>query len=86
MARRSGRTSTTNSVRLPTPEQSRPLPQSTCLNENLATLRTQWKWAAFSQFMTTFSALLNMADVTVTVRLQSSSSLLLCRGLFDLGR
>ncbi|KAF9452324.1 hypothetical protein P691DRAFT_795034 [Macrolepiota fuliginosa MF-IS2] len=66
MARRSGRTSTANSAHLPTPEQTTPFPQPTCLNEDLAVLRTQWKWAAFGQFITTFSTLLNIADVTVT--------------------
>lgn len=76
MARRSGRTSITNSVHFPTPERAATLPHSTCLTKDLAVLRTQWKWAAFGQFITTFSPLLNMVDVTVTV-----SSMLLGRAI-----
>ncbi|KAF7773311.1 hypothetical protein Agabi119p4_5478 [Agaricus bisporus var. burnettii] len=34
--------------------------------DDLAVLRTQWKWAAFSQFISTFSPLLHVPDVTVT--------------------
>jgi len=33
-------------------------------------LRTQWKWAAFSQFFFTFSPIFNMDDVTISVRYQ----------------
>ncbi|KAJ7178692.1 hypothetical protein C8R43DRAFT_974137 [Mycena crocata] len=33
--------------------------------QNLATLRTSWKWAAFSQFFFTFSQLFNMDDVAL---------------------
>ncbi|KAL1701719.1 hypothetical protein EV121DRAFT_262846 [Schizophyllum commune] len=34
--------------------------------EQLAILRTNWKWAAFSQFFFTFNPLFNMDDVTLT--------------------
>ncbi|KAJ7219982.1 hypothetical protein GGX14DRAFT_432652 [Mycena pura] len=33
--------------------------------QNLAKLRTNWKWAAFSQFFYTFSQLFNMEDVSL---------------------
>jgi hypothetical protein len=68
MPRRSGRTSLANSVHTSTPELSAPLPPPTGYDDDdLCTLRTNWKWAAFSQFITTFSSLLNMADLTVNV-------------------
>ncbi|KXN84561.1 hypothetical protein AN958_12307 [Leucoagaricus sp. SymC.cos] len=65
MARRSGRTSLANSVHFSTPEQSTSLPQPPCLSEDLRLLRTHWKWAAFGQFITTFSPMLNIPDVTI---------------------
>lgn len=36
--------------------------------EQLAILRTNWKWAAFSQFFFTFNPLFNMDDVNLAVR------------------
>ncbi|KAJ3559421.1 hypothetical protein NM688_g348 [Phlebia brevispora] len=42
-----------------------PIPDAT-YNDNIATLRRQWKWAAFSQFFYTFDTLLAMPDVTLT--------------------
>ncbi|KAL0579991.1 hypothetical protein V5O48_001994 [Marasmius crinis-equi] len=33
--------------------------------QELATLRTNWKWAAFSQFFFTFNQLINLEDVTL---------------------
>lgn len=35
--------------------------------KNLAQLRTNWKWAAFSQFFYTFSHLFQMEDVSLNV-------------------
>ena len=35
--------------------------------ENLAILRTQWRWAAFSQFFFTFFPLVALNDVSVAV-------------------
>jgi len=45
---------------LPTSQQDSPA-------ENLAILRTQWRWAAFSQFFFTFFPLFALNDVTVAV-------------------
>jgi hypothetical protein len=39
------------------------------LEPELLILRQQWKWAAFCQFFDTFSALFNMPDISVNVRL-----------------
>ena len=43
--------------------------QDASYHDDIATLRRQWKWAAFSQFFYTFNQLLAMPDVTLTVRL-----------------
>jgi len=40
--------------------------------DNLALLRRQWRWAAFSQFFYTFSPLFAMNDVGVVVSLPES--------------
>lgn len=37
-------------------------------HEQVALLRRQWKWAAFSQFFYTFAPLFAMNDVNLTVR------------------
>jgi len=42
------------------------------LPQDLLILRTQWKWAAFSQFFFTFSQLLAMEDVTLNVYISPS--------------
>jgi hypothetical protein len=53
------------------PEHRRPpSPPHPAPADDLAVLRTRWKWAAFSQFITTFSPLLHAPDVTVTVSLR----------------
>lgn len=65
MPRRSGRTSLANSVHLQTPELSAPAPEHNLFSADLLLLRTHWKWAAFCQFITTFSPMLNIPDVTV---------------------
>lgn len=36
--------------------------------DNITLLRKHWKWAAFSQFFYTFAQLLQMPDVSITVR------------------
>ncbi|KAJ7510268.1 hypothetical protein B0H11DRAFT_1958230 [Mycena galericulata] len=47
--------------------QESPIPSSSDLSsQNLAVLRTHWKWAAFSQFFFTFSHLFAMEDVSLT--------------------
>jgi hypothetical protein len=35
--------------------------------DNFRALRTHWKWAAFSQFFTTFAPMFNMPDVSLNV-------------------
>ncbi|KAF8638187.1 hypothetical protein AX17_002384 [Amanita inopinata Kibby_2008] len=45
--------------------QLTPIPTPPTFSENLAILRTQWKWAAFSQFFFTFSPLFAMNDVSL---------------------
>lgn len=51
-----------------TPHASSPaLPPDTVFSDNVAQLRRQWKWAAFSQFFFTFAPLFNMNDITITV-------------------
>jgi hypothetical protein len=47
-----------------------PSPPSPGPADDLAVLRTRWKWAAFSQFIATFAPLLHAPDVTVTVSLR----------------
>lgn len=42
-------------------------PQPDLQLESLANLRTQWRWAAFSQFFFTFSPLFAMNDVSLAV-------------------
>jgi hypothetical protein len=39
---------------------------------NIALLRQQWKWAAFSQFFYTFSPLFAMSDVTLNASINSN--------------
>ncbi|KAF9533716.1 hypothetical protein CPB83DRAFT_405954 [Crepidotus variabilis] len=45
--------------------QPPPSLESDIQTENLAALRKQWRWAAFSQFFFTFSHLFAMTDVTI---------------------
>lgn len=45
--------------------------------DTLKELRTQWKWAAFSQFFFTFNHLFAMNDVSLAVCFPFSSSLCL---------
>ena len=47
-------------------------PESPSQNEFL--LRTHWKWAAFCQFLTTFSPMLNIHGITPNVRMALSFS------------
>ncbi|KAL1745390.1 hypothetical protein HDZ31DRAFT_63138 [Schizophyllum fasciatum] len=42
-----------------------PIPHIQKLPEQLAVLRTSWKWAAFGQFFFTFNPIFNMDDVTL---------------------
>ena len=42
-------------------------PPDAAYNDNIAQLRTHWKWAAFSQFFYTFAQLLSVPDVALTV-------------------
>jgi len=42
-------------------------PQPDSNPDNLSILRTQWRWAAFSQFFFTFSPLFAMNDVSIAV-------------------
>jgi hypothetical protein len=42
-------------------------PQQDTQAENLAILRTQWRWAAFTQFFFTFAPLFALNDVSVSV-------------------
>lgn len=66
MPRRSS-TRTTITIEDP-PHHSPPPPLPVVLfPEDVVKLRTQWKWAAFSQFFFTFSHILAMNDVTLTV-------------------
>lgn len=46
--------------------------------DNLAALRRQWKWAAFSQFFYTFAPLLAAPDVTLPVSFPASVMCSLC--------
>jgi hypothetical protein len=48
--------------------QSVPLPADP-FAEQLSVLRTQWKWAAFSQFFFTFAQLFQTDDVSIGVRI-----------------
>ena len=57
MPRRAG-ASLANSVHIQLPEFS---------SQDCSLLRTHWKWAAFCQFLTIFSPMLNMADITPNV-------------------
>lgn len=50
---------------------------------NLRTLRTNWKWAAFSQFFYTFSTLLAMPDVNLAVSLGISGTPVSCSDVQD---
>lgn len=43
------------------------LPADDSYHANLRQLRTNWKWAAFSQFFCTFAPLLAMPDVSLVV-------------------
>ncbi|KAF8348992.1 hypothetical protein F5887DRAFT_545100 [Amanita rubescens] len=43
-----------------------PPPSPASASENLALLRTQWKWAAFCQFFSTFAPLFPMNDVSIS--------------------
>ena len=60
---------------LATPATSTPLTDGTLIQQSddpfasqVSLLRRQWKWAVFSQFFYTFTALFAMPDVTLTVR------------------
>ncbi|TFY83027.1 hypothetical protein EWM64_g983 [Hericium alpestre] len=64
---------TASAVALATPAASTPLRDLSALptsddpfHAEVALLRRQWKWAAFSQFFYTFAPLLAMPDVTLT--------------------
>ncbi|TFY54256.1 hypothetical protein EVG20_g9778, partial [Dentipellis fragilis] len=64
---------TTKSTALSTPAASTPArdlsdlpPSDDPFHADVALLRRQWKWAAFSQFFYTFATLLAMDDVTLT--------------------
>ncbi|EPQ54130.1 hypothetical protein GLOTRDRAFT_139515 [Gloeophyllum trabeum ATCC 11539] len=66
MARRTVTASTrASAIASPTPHPTQtPVPSSS--NPDLALLRRQWKWAAFSQLFYTFSRLFAVDDVTLT--------------------
>lgn len=67
MPRRSAaHTTTTTQEHAVQPSSAPPPPDA--LHQNLVILRTQWKWAAFSQFFFTFAHLFNMEDVGLMVR------------------
>lgn len=62
------RTSTRTVTSSATPQASAvPQQLETPYDANIHQLRRHWKWAAFSQFFFTFSPMLAMADVTLTV-------------------
>lgn len=51
--------------------------------QNLAQLRTNWKWAAFSQFFYTFSHLFAMEDVSLSVSPSFSRHEIICPRVAD---
>ena len=53
------------------PPPRSPSPTHNIFNEPLTQLRTQWKWAAFSQFFFTFNHLFAMNDVSLNVYIHS---------------
>ena len=63
------RRASARTVTSPAPSQAHSAPQQleTPYDANIHQLRRHWKWAAFSQFFFTFSPLLAMTDVTLTV-------------------